>query len=60
MAVVGAVLSGACAVWMICTPIASTLPALSHDRYLIVVVMGTWIGVEYVGLARLGSDSSVV
>ena len=53
--------TGACeSMRMSCDFAASTLPALSHERYLTVVVAETVNGPVYVGLATVGVEPSVV
>jgi hypothetical protein len=59
--VAGGVLSGGGAEMLIsCERTASTLPAMSQERYFTVVVLDTVNAPEYVGLERVGSVPSVV
>src|ERR671934_150352 len=53
-------LGGVVSIWISCEFVASTLPALSHARYLTVVVWDTVIGSLYAVLEEVGSEPSRV
>jgi hypothetical protein len=55
-----ATLGAAVSNWMSCERVVSTLPALSQERYLTVVVSETVKGALYAGLETVGSEPSSV